>query len=237
MEGILTIVLDMSRTLSAFERMAIGATEYGAYSIFKGEICSLLSSSDLYRLRRTSSRMKRLMDEYLKEVINITDFLSLWFDDAIGFRALLAWTEAIATGLPVLQFLDRADIPDDNCLDIVTRVGGLIPILETLDGEGYMRVPKTRPGVYGFNAVDHALIEDVYSITSSEGFHRGPTATGGVIEVIKFVRNGWWPLRHTDGDEHWMRIRVTVVTQPPVEHLILNSPSSMSHNGIGNIRH
>ena len=212
-----TLPVVRRRVLSTLERFV-----HGKEPQLRTLIYGMLSKIDLVALSRTSTRMLHSVRAYDTEAWNMIIFLGFWFLNPMGFRAVLAQSGAVVTGSQVLRFFERLVPLAGSDLDVVTRVGGVVPIVNFLEEEGYRRTVREKKA----SDDDYHVLTEVFSITSTKDFIRG----GGkdcIIAVLDFTRPAEYR-RHSAWryQDDVLKVQVIVVAQRPIDHIILTFHSS-----------
>ncbi|KAJ3530865.1 hypothetical protein NMY22_g8396 [Coprinellus aureogranulatus] len=169
---------------------------------------------DLTRLSATSSALRKVVEEYRKRIWNVNHHLHPFVDHAPTFRSILAFSGALVTGWQVIRFFDRLPPSPTYGLDIVTRVGGVVPLVLFLESIAYKRVPEN-PCI---SMESFPSMADVFQISSNTSFDSKGGATG-IVAVLEYFR----VVQESDRDT---KIRIFVVTQSPVEHMLLSYHST-----------
>ena len=147
---------------------------------------------------------------------NLHRFLSPWFRSVQEFRCILARSGAVVAGSQVLRYFDRDKPLLNSDLDIVTRIGGALPIASYLISNGYNRA-FLRPSLhYGPDPVE----TDVLGITASRTYRKGG-GKSGIFQIMDFVKR-----TIADSGEVSKHVQVIVVAQDPVEHICFSYHSS-----------
>lgn len=179
---------------------------------------------DLTRLSSTSRIMRDSISMYRKRAWAADEFFFHWFgDDFNRFRSVLALTGAVVAGEPLIRFFDRISPGEDTDLDIVTRVGGAGALVLFLERIGY-QLESDAPSTH---SESNPAMSQVFGITSSLAFdNRG--WTNGVLAVLAFTRPlGSVPTTWIGPTyERFASIRVVIVAQDPVDHIMLSYHSS-----------
>ena len=160
--------------------------------------------------------MRALVAVYSHEAWNLDKFLSTWFHSVVEFRCALARTGAVVSGSQVLRFLGREEPLLTSDLDIVTRLGGALPLASYLLLNGYTRVfmcPAHR-------AEPYPVALDAIRITGSKAF-KAKGGKHGILHIMDFVKRS--PNVSQATNKH---VQVSVVTQDPVEHICFSYHSS-----------
>ena len=214
-------------TISTIERFFVKASPaLNAVVLFH------LSKPDLNRLSRANLLLHTIIQRYMREVWDITEFLQSWFPNRVtDFRMELARTGAVATGSQILRFFDRQP-PDPKCdLDVLTRVGGVLDLALYLESQGYHRIHCNlmRAATHGVD--EYPLLSFVFSLTSSWKFLTGGGKTG-IVDIIDYVKTVPIITFSTSGEvqqqseEVTHKVQLIAVLQPPIEHILYGYHSS-----------
>lgn len=196
-----------TQSKGTFEMMAFGDHPPGLCDT----LLSFMSIRELMLLAKVSSSTRAAVLRYTTRAWDGSTFLRYWFPHAEGFRTKLAETGAIVTGSQMIRFFDRLPPLKDSDLDVLTRIGGLLPLAMYLEREGYVRVyRKPRVG----RDDDYPLITEVFGVTSSPSFQRGG-GKSGIIHVMDFEKD----CCH-ESKGKLLKVQVVVVAKPPIEHLL-----------------
>ncbi|TEB21626.1 hypothetical protein FA13DRAFT_1819394 [Coprinellus micaceus] len=199
------------RFLSLLERFLIEAKDWDAISLY-----DRLHWPDLTRLSAASRLLHHLVRSYKETIWNIDIFAAEWFDNPIEFRAILALTGALVAGSQVVQFFDGHQPLNGTPLDVVTRVGGVPGFIVFLEEEGYEKVPVGGE----VNSDAESTMASAFAMSSTIQFQeRG--RINGIVDVLEYVKPRI-PGRYAEV----VRIQIIVVTQNPVEHILMNYHST-----------
>ncbi|KAF6755987.1 hypothetical protein DFP72DRAFT_306623 [Ephemerocybe angulata] len=210
--------IPIERSLSQLERFLLRSPE----STWR-RICHLLTKPELGRLGQTSNVLSEYVSIYTQEAWDINDFLGTWFSDPCVFRSALAYAGAVITGSQALRYLDRLHPSNSSDLDIVTRLGGAMTLCLYLQEQGYTRVART------FDRLDdYPLVTDLLSMASSKRFCSGG-GSHGILGIFDFVKPHF---QRRLEDLPNLKVQVIVVTQNPIEHIVLTYHSTLVMNYI-----
>lgn len=141
----------------------------------------MLQWPDLTNLSLTAREIRTAVVSYRLRAWNVSNFLRFFVDQDISFRAVMAFAGALITGEQVLRFFDRLPPTLKADLDIVTRVGGVVPLILFLESIGYVR----RPDAPSLAKESFPIMSHAFQITSSSQFAEKGGATG-VVSVIEY---------------------------------------------------
>ncbi|KAF6743185.1 hypothetical protein DFP72DRAFT_850684 [Ephemerocybe angulata] len=181
-----------------------------------------MAVSDLMQLASSSSLLKELTNIYKDMVWRVDDFLATWFYASLKFRCILGFTGAIVSGSQVIRFLDRMEPAISSDLDILTRVGGVLSLVNYLEDEGYTRVQR-KPG----RKEDYPLLADVCALSSTTQFCKGG-GKHGIVEIFDFEKKLGRTLQGVDR----LKVQVVVVVQNPIQHILFSYHSTAVMNYI-----
>lgn len=197
---------------------------YREDATFRNIIFQMLSKVDLVFLSCASSMLLNSVRDYESQAWNLRTLFGYWFFRPLEFRINLAYCGAVVAGSQVLRFFNRLRPTMDSDLDIVTRVGGVAPLVSFLRAEGYTRVPRADTS----HENDYPVMTEIFGITSTSRFCRGG-GKHGIIEILDFTRERFRRCKQ-GGTElvGFLKVQIIVVSQPPIEHILLTFHSSTS---------
>ncbi|KAF6745502.1 hypothetical protein DFP72DRAFT_824352 [Ephemerocybe angulata] len=179
-----------------------------------------MAISDFVSLASASSLLKEITDIYKDTAWKIDDFFSMWFNTSLEFRCMLAFTGAIVSGSQAIRFLDRMEPAASSDLDILTRVGGVLSLVNYLEGQGYHRVEK-KPG----RKEDYPLLADIFALSSTAQFCKGG-GKNGILEIFDFKKRLFRAIRGVDR----LKVQISVVAQNPIHHMLFSYHSTAVMN-------
>lgn len=183
---------------------------------------------DITNLSATSNVMKEFVESYRQRTWEAEEFFNHWFEDDFNrFRSILALAGALVTGEQVLRYFDRCPPDLDSNLDIVTRVGGASALVLFLEHIGY----ELEPDAPSTHSEDDQAMARIFAIASSPMFETKGSANG-VLSIFEFTRPGghfFSSWAHSNRDR-CARLRLIVVAQDPVDHILLNYHTSACLN-------
>ncbi|KAF6758167.1 hypothetical protein DFP72DRAFT_845134 [Ephemerocybe angulata] len=178
-----------------------------------------LSPPDLGYLSCTSTTMSECVRSYREVAWDIVSFLSHWFigaPDVYAFLDVLELAGAVVSGSQILRFLDRDRPLVDSDLDVITRIGGALRLIDFLGSIGYTGVEVKH---------EYPIDPSVFGISSTRSFAKGG-GDQGILHVMDFVK----PISRHDCTS--CKVQVVVVAQHPVEHIIHTYHSrTVAHQG------
>jgi len=182
----------------------------------RNEIFSLCQADTLLRLCRVSSTMAGLSRAYIHATWDIQKFLKRWFQSPKRFLHVLHVSGGIVAGSQPLQFFKRTRYPNTS-LDIYIRFGAMTAMLLWLEDADFIR-----SGEGSFKAaLDDFLLE--MDPSKDDSFHTVQTTETGILAIVVYNKDVLRP----DGQIETMTVRVVIVEEDPMFHIVFRSHSSI----------
>ncbi|KAF6742483.1 hypothetical protein DFP72DRAFT_830471 [Ephemerocybe angulata] len=175
-----------------------------------------IAITDLINLASSSSLLREIANIYKDMTWRIDVFLSTWFKTPLVFRSVLAFTGAVVSGSQAIQFLDRMEPAVSSDLDILTRIGGVLSLVNYLEEEGYRRVERDAG-----RQEEYPLLADVCALSSTAQFCRGG-GKHGIVAIFDFEKE---VPREIYGVNR-LKVQVVAVVQNPIRHIMFSYHST-----------
>lgn len=170
----------------------------------------------LFVFSTLSRRLYALVKWYEKSAWDIDEYLSAWFLFPRPFRCMLGNSNALISGPPALQFLDRYRNPETS-LDIFIRNDQVIPMGDFLSNCGYTFVSGE-----GASRDFRTIAKRVALTVQSNCYNRSFLSDlGSIVHIFVFAKSSVFA-----SDEATIRsVKLNLTRYDPIRH-ILNFPSS-----------